>query len=463
MFTSARWRPLFALLYAAVGLSACHWGGAQPAGIRFTVQGSASGQLPDSIKVMDYVLGRYRPLATASLRGGSFTLSGTAPQAGIYLLVSANQPLGQLIITDAAPMQMAVAFNPSGAELRFAGATVNRDLASYSTMQRGYQQVMGQLRDQVQQGQLAPEQAQRIADSLTRDQQGLNAATARRPDLLGLVASLYSYPPYGSDSSHRHYRDGLDYFRRGFFSTTNLRDPRLAAVPVFYEKVSAYASNLAALAQQSGGGPRETLRWIDSLRRQVAPSPRLDQGILYAAMGGTEQADPDAFALLGQALLRDHPTLAIDSALRQRIALMASLSVGQVPPDLELDSPEGKPIKLSSLRGKVVLVDFWASWCGPCRRENPNVVKAYAKFKDKGFEIYGVSLDRDRPSWLGAIAADQLHWTQVSDLKFWQSQAARAWGVSAIPFAVLLDPEGRIIAKNLRGPALEAKLSELFN
>jgi thiol-disulfide isomerase/thioredoxin len=114
------------------------------------------------------------------------------------------------------------------------------------------------------------------------------------------------------------------------------------------------------------------------------------------------------------------------------------------------------------LRGKVVLIDFWASWCGPCHKENPNVVKMYNRFKNEGFEIYGVSLDRDRAAWLKAIETDGLQWLHVSDLKFWQSEAAQAYSVQAIPATYLIGKDGNILAKNLRGKALESKVEEVL-
>jgi len=141
---------------------------------------------------------------------------------------------------------------------------------------------------------------------------------------------------------------------------------------------------------------------------------------------------------------------------------MKVTAVGQVAPEIELPTPEGQVIKLSSLRGKYVLIDFWAKWCGPCRRENPNVVLAYNKFKDKGFEVFGVSLDRNKEDWLQAIAEDGLTWTHVSDLKYFESKAAADYNISAIPFSILLDKEGKIIAKNLRGAALDKKLEEVL-
>jgi len=151
--------------------------------------------------------------------------------------------------------------------------------------------------------------------------------------------------------------------------------------------------------------------------------------------------------------------------LKKALDDLRSTAIGSIAPDFVQNDVNGVPVRLSSFRGKYVLVDFWASWCGPCRQENPNVVKVYNKYKDKNFTIIGVSLDRadGKSNWLAAIKSDGLRWTQVSDLKFWNNQVAALYKVTSIPSNFLVDPIGKIIARDLRGDDLENKLKELLD
>jgi peroxiredoxin len=146
----------------------------------------------------------------------------------------------------------------------------------------------------------------------------------------------------------------------------------------------------------------------------------------------------------------------------QEDANMTSVKIGEEAPDFSLPDLSGKKVSLSSFRGKYVLVDFWASWCKPCRMENPNVVKAYNEYKNKNFTVLGVSLDKKKEAWADAVKTDGLTWNHVSDLQFWESAVVPLYGINSIPTNMLLDPQGKVVAVGLRGEALEAKLKELL-
>jgi len=151
------------------------------------------------------------------------------------------------------------------------------------------------------------------------------------------------------------------------------------------------------------------------------------------------------------------------SNIKSKIQSAEKTKIGNAAPEIIVQTPEGKTIKLSDFKGKITMIDFWAAWCKPCRMENPNVVKVYNRYKDKGFEIFGVSLDRNKDKWIAAIAQDGLTWKHGSELKFWQSSFVASYNLDGIPMTYLLDENGIIIAKGLRGAQLEAELEKLFS
>ncbi|MEH3114605.1 TlpA disulfide reductase family protein [Pedobacter terrae] len=170
---------------------------------------------------------------------------------------------------------------------------------------------------------------------------------------------------------------------------------------------------------------------------------------------------PVAEELYGQ-LTKEARQSDIGEQINTALKTNAKTAKGKVAPAIAMPDKDGKIVKLSDFRGKYVLVDFWASWCGPCRRENPNVVAAYKKYHDKGFEILGVSLDSKKDAWLKAIEADGLTWTHVSDLQAWSNSAVKAYGVKSVPASFLLDPEGKVVGKDLRGEELNKALASIF-
>ncbi len=186
----------------------------------------------------------------------------------------------------------------------------------------------------------------------------------------------------------------------------------------------------------------------------------------FASIIALQMLDPqkytDVYQELDKALMAKYPNHPMIQSLHKIAARASALSPGTPCPEIALPDPNGKELRLSSFRGKIVLIDFWASWCKPCRADMPFVVSLYKKYKNKGFEIFGVSLDKDKQNWIEAIKQDGITWPQVSDLKFWNSEVVQTFNVEAIPYTILIDKDGKIIAKGLRGEELENKLKELF-
>ncbi|HVA98826.1 MAG TPA: TlpA disulfide reductase family protein [Bacteroidia bacterium] len=185
-----------------------------------------------------------------------------------------------------------------------------------------------------------------------------------------------------------------------------------------------------------------------------------------ASLAAIQQLNSDEFfpyyQKLDKALTTKYPDSPYIKYFHSQIDDMMRLSIGSEAPDIKLNDPLGDPVSLSSFRGKVVLIDFWASWCGPCKEELPNVVAAYKKYKDKGFTVFSVSLDKDKKDWTDAIQKFNLTWTQVSDLGYWNSSVVKLYHLTSIPQTYLIDKDGKIIAKGLRGDDLQKKLAEIL-
>ncbi len=270
-------------------------------------------------------------------------------------------------------------------------------------------------------------------------------------------ANLLSPPHYkGMDTNKEAEYYGQNWFNHIDFA----KDRSYDNLPDLYYAFSAYANRIGSITTEANAQA-----WTESQLQRIpenSPAYRL-------ALGGVirgfqqRQSGPLSMTFIQKYVNKyknaDNGEI---EGLEFELSRSSTSTPGMRAPEISGMTPDSSTFALSKLRGKVVLVDFWASWCGPCRRENPKVRELYAKYKDQGFEILGVSLDRDATAWKRAISDDQLTWKHISDLKGWQSSYASLYSVTSIPQTILLDKEGKIIVRNLRGDALAARLQEIF-
>jgi thiol-disulfide isomerase/thioredoxin len=280
---------------------------------------------------------------------------------------------------------------------------------------------------------------------------------------VGKILALDTYTSFQHSVNKGKFKDEIEYFGTQYFQYANLNDPEYNNIASIYELSRSYAQVI--LMPQLGLKKEQQIGYLNTVLKQFPAKSQAERYALSGFFSKMKEVQSPLFITYAEQYLVNFP----DESPNNKA--MLSMYINQVKAQfLEVPAPEitqadtsGKMLKLSNMKGKVVLLDFWASWCGPCRRENPNVVKLFNKYKAKGFDIFSVSLDQDRDRWIKAINDDGLLWTShVSDLKFWQNEAARTYGVSSIPSTVLIDKDGLIIARNLRGEQLENKLKQLF-
>ncbi len=204
---------------------------------------------------------------------------------------------------------------------------------------------------------------------------------------------------------------------------------------------------------------KENVIWKAFIKQNASTSP-VALSILNQYAGPT--INTDTLKMLYDLLSNNFKKLPSATKIKDRINIVQSIAIGKIAPDFTQNDTSGHSVSLKDFRGKYVLIDFWASWCGPCRAENPNVVSAFNKFKDKNFTILGVSFDQNKDSWLNAIHKDGLGWTHVSDLQYWKNAIGRIYDIHFIPQNVLIDPKGTIIAKNIGGKQLQEKLASIL-
>ena len=275
--------------------------------------------------------------------------------------------------------------------------------------------------------------------------------------------ALDTYTSFQNAPNKMSFKGEIDYFATKYFQYVNWSDAEMNDMPPIFDAFRNYA--LVLLMPELKLKETEIKNYFNLALDAIPQKMQAYKFGLTGIVSVLLEKQHPLIADYGDRYLTNYPQ--DDPQTRQNVQQFVNYmrtNMTDIPaPEIAQTDTTGVVRKLSDLKGKVVLIDFWASWCGPCRKENPTVVAAYKKYRDKGFEVFSVSLDQDRTRWISAIEQDGLIWSNhVSDLKYWQNEAAGKYGVSSIPRTVLVDRNGIITNHNLRGPALESKLKEIF-
>lgn len=344
-----------------------------------------------------------------------------------------------------------------------AKSNINNDYQVLKTKLDAYKNRFGQLLQQMQ--------AANRANNVQATNDAIISLKKLDDKRLALVDSLQKANPFLSKvaelNTYLSYQNHgtadlteIEYFAKNYFQLADWTDADYHYMPWVFEGINGWVQTLASVNLPTD----KQQNFIDNLLQQIPAESRTHMLALGGTIAGLQQKKSPLVGIYAKQYVEQYGTTEPEAAARlnEILRMSASFTIGAEAPDFAMNTPEGAAMKLSDLRGKVLLIDFWASWCGPCRRENPNVVAAYKKYHEKGFDVLGVSLDRTKDRWVQAIEKDGLPWHHVSDLKGWKNDAAKLYGVSSIPATILLDAEGKILARNLRGPQLEAKLEQIF-
>lgn len=435
----------------------------------FSISGSFPHCQMDSIHLYTIEGMEFKKLFSSPIQKGqqaNFTLAGNLEHEGFYLLGKAPNNLMGIVLGKEKGIQL----SGNCMNLRSFGKIEN------STLNDSFEDYQKQMTDLTQSLNALARQAQAPGAAAVREQMNqifeqqkalVEQANTVNP-VIGRILALSVFKPF-DPTTDQVYKSSLDHFAAAIFPIADFSAGAYDNVLPITDNMRMYVQTIF---QKNSPMPDETATYyLKAQLDRIPANTKAHRNAMAAAVDQLEKLGSPAFITFAQQYLANYSVRSeIQESLNRRMEMLKVeaerqklFSVGGTPPDLAYPTPDGDVFKLSSLRGKVVLLDFWASWCRPCRMENPNVVRAYQKYKNKGFDILSVSLDRNRASWLKAIEADNMTWHHISDLKYWQSDAAKTYQVSSIPATFLLNKDGSIIAKNLRGPALDRKLAEIFS
>ncbi len=425
----------------------------------------------DSVRFYEYDGIAFRQIAQGAWtkKGDTSVFSFTLPKKlvrGIYFIGTDRNNIRSFILGNER--------QASEKNIVFAGECTqfNRSSISGSPYNTRFEQLMQQMAQINQQGmQVIGEFRAANGDTVklnkaifalrALDKQKLSTldSTNKYDSFMQKTAALRTYISWYWDK--KGYTDEIQYFGNEFFQLADFKDVTwLERMPLLADAFREFTQNVSQIGMD---GERQRA-FIEKQLARIAPNTRAYKTALSGVLQGYIDKDPTNFVYFADKWLKLYrkENKDIVPSIEQRVASLRSQIIGGAAPEIKMATPDGGTYALSQMKGKIVLIDFWASWCGPCRRSMPEVKGIYGKYKDRGFEILGVSLDKDNAAWLAAIKADNLPWKHVSDLKFWQSEAAQTYGVTSIPHTVLVDKNGNIAARNLQGAALEQKIEELL-
>ncbi len=389
----------------------------------------------------------------------NYTFKINNPTSGFYAIGTSPETTKSLILGTEAKIAIQGKCDAVG-EMKVTNSPVNdyyeKLIAENTEINSEFFDLIKQLRKMMRNPDLKEKAYAQFADLDERRMKLYNEAKSTNT-FLGKSQALVTYLSFVNNQGD--YKNEGEYFANEYFKYVDFADADLQYTPALIQQMQPYAATIA----QVGMSPENQAVYIDNILNKTKPNEGAHLAALFGTVTGYSKAkDKTNFVKYAKLFLEKYPDFNPEfrAQLSTQIKRASGTILGAEAPEISQKTPDGDVANLSDLRGKVVLVDFWASWCGPCRRANPGVVALYNKYKDQGFEVFGVSLDGKKERWKAAIKKDKLAWTHVSDLKKWKSGAAADYGVSSIPQTFLLDKEGRILGKNLKGAALEAKIQE---